>query len=154
MAVGRPSSFTQEKADKICERLADGESLRSICEDEGFPSRVTVFRWLREHDEFRIQYARAREDQAETILEEMLEIADDGKRDYIPDPEGGVQVDHDHIQRSKLRVETRKWMLGKLAPKRYGDRLQLANDPENPIATLSDEQIEAKLASLLEKAGG
>lgn len=152
--MARPSSFTQKKADAICLRLADGESLRSICAGKDMPDRVTVFRWLREREEFRNQYARAREDQAESIFEEILEIADDGRRDYVEDEEGHQAVDHDHIQRAKLRVETRKWMLGKLAPKKYGERLQLANDPDDPITTASDEQIEARLAALLEKAHG
>lgn len=152
--MARPSSFTQAKADLICTRLADGESLRSICSTEGMPDRVTVFRWLRERDEFRIQYARAREDQAESIAEEMMEIADDGRRDYTEDEEGRLAVDHDHIQRSKLRVETRKWLLAKMAPRKYGDRLQLANDPDNPIGTLTDEQIEERIARLQEKGNG
>lgn len=126
--TGRPSSFTQAKADKICERLAKGESLRSICDTAGMPTQTTVFRWLRDNESFRQQYARAREDQAETLFDEMLDIADDSSRDMTMDEEGDnphLVVDHDHIQRSKLRVETRKWMLGKLAPKKYGDKTQV-----------------------------
>lgn len=152
--TGRPSSFTQAIADLICERLAKPESLRSICDDETMPSKTTVLRWLRQSDEFRAQYARAREDQADAFADEILDIADDGRRDYVPDEDGHEVVDHDHIQRSKLRVETRKWLMGKMAPKKYGDRLQLANDPENPIGNMTDEQVEAKLAALMEKAGG
>jgi hypothetical protein len=150
--TGRPSSFSQAMADLICERLAKPESLRSICEDETMPSKTTVLRWLRQSDEFRTQYARAREDQADAFADEILDIADDGRRDYVPDEDGHKVVDHDHIQRSKLRVETRKWLMGKMAPKKYGDRLQLANDPDNPIGNMTDEQVEARLADLMAKA--
>jgi len=122
--TGRPSEFTQERADLICSRLAEGESLRAICLDDDMPDRTTVFRWIRDRAEFRNQYASAREDQADTIFEEMLEIADDGSRDYDVGEDGREVVDHDHIQRSKLRVETRKWVLGKLAPKKYGEKIQ------------------------------
>ncbi len=152
--MGRPTSFSQDIADAICERLASPESLRSICDDDDMPSKTTVLRWLRQNEEFRAQYARAREDQADAFADEILDISDDGRRDYTQDEEGNLAVDHDHIQRSKLRVETRKWLMGKMAPKKYGDRLQLANDPDDPIGTLTDEQLEAKLAALLEKANG
>lgn len=152
--AGRPSSFTQAMADLICERLAKPESLRSICEDETMPGKTTVLRWLRQHDEFRNQYARAREDQADAFADEILDIADDGRRDYVPDEDGHEVVDHDHIQRSKLRVETRKWLMGKMAPKKYGERLQLANDPDDPLLTMTDEQLEARMAALMGKANG
>lgn len=120
--MARPSSFTQAKADLICERLATGESLRSICSSDDMPSQTSVFRWLRDNESFREQYARAREDQAETIFDEMLDIADDSSLDRIPGKEGGSIVDLDHIQRSRLRIDARKWVLGKLAPKKYGER--------------------------------
>lgn len=152
--MARPSSFSQETADIICERLSLGESMRSICSDEEMPDQTTVYRWLRSQEEFRLQYARAREEQADSVFEEMLEIADDGRRDYSVDEDGREIVDHDHIQRSKLRVETRKWMLGKMAPKKYGDRLQLANDPDHPLQGMTDEQLDARLAALQAKSNG
>lgn len=139
--TGRPSSYTQEKGDLICERLADGESLRAICADEGMPAKTTVLRWLNDNDGFRTQYTRAREEQVDSIFEEMLEISDDGRRDYSVGEDGREVVDHDHIQRSKLRVETRKWMLGKMAPKKYGDRIDLnhGGQKDNPITALIAE---------------
>lgn len=127
--MARPSSFTQEQADLICGKLASGQSLRSICEDAGLPDRTTVFRWLRDIESFRNQYMRAREDQADAIFDEMLEIADDGEFDYETktrdDGSEYEAVNHDHIQRSKLRIEARKWVLGKMAPKKYGERQQI-----------------------------
>lgn len=127
--TGRPSEFSQETADAICLRLANPESLRSICADEEMPGRSTVFRWLQENESFRDQYTRARENQAEAIFDEMLEIADDGEFDYETkkrdDGSEYEAVNHDHIQRSKLRIEARKWVLGKLAPKKYSEKQQV-----------------------------
>jgi hypothetical protein len=136
---GRPTIFSPELADRICERLADGESLRRICLDEDMPGKSTVMRWLAKFPEFRDQYARAREVQADTLFDECLEIADDSSGDFTTKEtdSGPVQiVNHEHIARSKLRVDTRKWMAGKLAPKKYGDRQQIEHDASNSLANL------------------
>lgn len=119
---GRPSEFSQVVADQICENLADGKSLRSICLTDDMPAKSTVFRWLAANEAFRDQYIRAREAQADSLFEDSLDIADDGTRDYIA-TENGPVVNHDHIARARLRVDTRKWMAGKLQPKKYGDRI-------------------------------
>lgn len=140
--TGRPSSFTQEKGDLICEKLASGQSLRSICDQAEMPAKATVLRWLRDNEAFRAQYTRAREDQADSIFDEMLEIADDGEFDYETktrdDGSEYEAVNHDHIQRSKLRIEARKWVLGKMSPKKYGERIDLNHGGQkgNPIETL------------------
>lgn len=126
MTIGRPSDYTQETADTICERLANGESLRKICQSEEMPSQSMVFRWLAAHASFREQYAHAREAQADAIFDESLDIADDGSNDWMErnDPENpGWQANGEHLQRSKLRIDTRKWMAGKLRPKVYGDKV-------------------------------
>lgn len=109
MAIkGRPSKFTQILADRICERLAAGETLRAICRDEGMPPEPSVRRWALEKDEFSAQYARAREIGYQGLADQLTEIADnDG------DP-----------ARDRLRVDTRKWLLSKALPKVYGDKLQ------------------------------
>lgn len=136
---GRPSSFKQEIADEICERLADAESLRSICCDRHMPSQTTVFRWLADddHKSFREQYARAREAQADAIFDECLDIADDATNDFMERKraDGTVEEvpDAEHIQRSRLRIDTRRWMAGKLAPKKYGDKTLIGSDPDNPL---------------------
>ncbi len=118
MKLGRPSSFTPELADTICERLIEGESLKSICRDPKMPSASMVFRWLRQHETFRDQYAIAKDDQADALADEILEIADDGQED---------------VNRSRLRVDARKWVAARLKPKKYGDRQTIAGDAENPI---------------------
>lgn len=123
----RSSDFTQETADAICQRIALGQSLREITRDENMPDQSTVYRWLAVNEPFREQYARARSDQADYFLDELLEIADDGSNDWMLRNHGqddDVEVpNHDHINRSKLRVDARKWAMSKLAPKKYGEKL-------------------------------
>lgn len=137
MPAGRPSDYTPELADKICALLAEGLSLRTVCLADDMPDKSTVFRWLRIHSEFRDQYARAKEESADALVDEMLDIADDGTNDWITrtnaDGSEYEVVNSEHIQRSKLRVDTRKWTASKLKPKRYGDKLELGTDPDRPI---------------------
>lgn len=102
--------------------------MRSISRDESMPAISTMFKWLREHDEFSKQYTRAKEESADALVEEMLDIADDGTNDWMErlDGEGapiGWQLNGEHVQRSRLRVESRKWIAAKLKPKRYGDKM-------------------------------
>ena len=126
--TGRPSDYTQETADIICDRLADGESLRGICRDEHMPSKTSVFRWLAVNEAFRDQYARAREAQADHLADEILEISDDGSNDWMErtgkDQEPGWVLNGEHVQRSRLRVDSRKWFASKVAPKKYGEKVQ------------------------------
>ena len=124
---GRPSLYTEALAAKICLRLAEGETLRSICRDKAMPDKATVLRWLadKKKADFRDQYARARELQADALFDEALEIADDVSGDWTTDKDRKKTLDHENVQRSRLRVDTRKWAAGKLAPKRYGDKLNL-----------------------------
>jgi hypothetical protein len=119
MRTGRPSEYTPEVAELICQRLLEGESLNSIVKDKNMPGNGTVFRWLAQREEFREKYARAREAQMDAMAEEILSIADDGS------PE-----EHNWL---KLRVDTRKWLMSKLAPKKYGDRTVLAGDKDAPL---------------------
>lgn len=141
--MGRPSDYTQATADEICSRIALGESLRSICRDDAMPHIATVQRWLSASNEFREQYAHAREMQADSMFDEMLEIADDGSNDWMDsNRDGGDRlVDHEYISRSKLRVDTRKWMLARMSPKKYGDAtsVKLSGDAQNPLALLVQE---------------
>jgi hypothetical protein len=127
---GRPSVKTPEIVEEICTRLMNGETLREICRDPHLPHRATVFRWLHADKEFCDQYTIAREIQLDDLADEMLEIADDSTNDWIERhregaEEAGWRVHSEHIQRSRLRIETRKWLLGKLAPKKYGDRVEI-----------------------------
>ena len=119
MPAGRPSEFTQEKADRICELLASGKSVRSICEMDGMPERATFFRWIHNNVEFQNQYARATSARADAMFEEMFEIADD----TALDEDGDEKAISERIQRSKLRVDTRKWALARMNPRKFGERV-------------------------------
>lgn len=148
--AGRPSSYTPEIADQICAKLAEGKSLRSICKAESMPSARTVFAWLRQYPEFSQQYARAKEDCADALAEEMLDIADDGSNDWYEQQitEGVVlkKPDTEHINRSRLRVDTRKWIASKLKPKKYGEKLDIAHS--GSIETTSREALIERLTGL------
>lgn len=161
--IGRPTDFSQELADLICEKIADGESLRNICDNEDMPNRSAVFRWLAKYEEFSNQYARAREEQIETKVDEINEIADDGTNDWMErkDADGkslGWVLNGEAIQRSRLRIDAIKWQASKLKPKKYGDKLQLGGDPDGvPIKTesknLSDDELNARILELAAKTG-
>lgn len=119
----RPSGYSQEIADTICSDLAAGLSLREIAAKDGMPSRDTMRRWLGQFPEFQAHYARARELQMEHYAEEILDISDDASADVSIGSDGIKRVDNEAIQRSRLRVDTRKWLMSKLAAKKYGDKL-------------------------------
>ncbi len=132
---GRPSLYTEALAAKICTRLAEGETLRAICADKAMPAISTVMGWLFDgkHGEFSEQYARAREAQAEVRADEIVDIADDDTTDFTADKDGKLVADHEHIQRSRLRVDARKWIAAKLVPTRYGDKLQHTGEGGGPV---------------------
>lgn len=134
MPAGRPTDYNEQTADIICEKLAEGRSLREICGKEGMPSRTTVFRWLYAHPEFSDQYARAKEEAAELFAEDILSIAD------------GESEDSD-VQRDRLRVDARKWIASKLKPKKYGDRVQQEITGANGGAIEQNWQVEFVNAS-------
>ena len=121
--MGRPSTYTDAVAATICSRLACGESLRAICLDDDMPDRTTVYDWLFRMPDFASQYTRAREEQAETMADDIVAIADESYHDHDIDENGHVRVNNEAIQRSKLRVEARKWVAAKLKPKKYGDKI-------------------------------
>ena len=126
---GRPTTYTQEMADSICEGITLGLSIRSVLKPEGMPAISTFYKWLREHEEFSKQYARATEERTEAMSEDILDIADDGTNDYMEitrdDGSSYYQLNGEHLQRSRLRVETRKWLMAKMKPKKYGDKLDI-----------------------------
>lgn len=128
---GRPTDFSEELAANICERLADGESLKAMCAEEDMPARSTVFRWLSmpEHKSFLDMYTRAREEQAEALFDEILAISDDGTNDWMEkkDSEGGIigwQENGEALKRSHMRIEARKWAAAKLMPRKYSEKFQ------------------------------
>jgi hypothetical protein len=125
--MGRPSSLTPELQFEICDRIADGETVRQIALSDHMPAASTIYLTLSHDKVFSEQYARAREAQLERWEDEILEIADDGSNDWTTRNKGEDNeheaVDHEHIARSKVRIDARKWLMAKRAPKRYGDKL-------------------------------
>lgn len=129
MKRGRPSKYRPLLARRICESIESGLSLRQTCQLEGMPAASAVHRWLNDHPEFQEQYAKARQVLCEHWADEILDIADDGTNDWMNRPgDDGEEVrviDHEHIARSRLRVDTRKWVLSKLSPKKWGDKQEI-----------------------------
>lgn len=119
--------YTEALADEICLKLMAGQSLRSICREMESPRFDTVLKWLAKGDHpFQAKYEHARRVQAEILVDDINEIADDGRNDYMErlDAEGNVvgwQVNGEHIQRSRLRVDSRKWGASKILKSKYGD---------------------------------
>lgn len=147
---GRPTIFNAKVVDKICERISRGESMRSVCRDPKMPHQHTVLNWLLdpEKDAFFKKYSKATEMRAEILFEETLEIADDPKGDYEQKEVGQGKkkrtitvVNWENIQRSRLRVDTRKWYISKVLPKKYGEKLDVTSggkrikDPRPAVIT-------------------
>lgn len=157
MPAGRPTTYTPEIADMICSRLSEGESLRSVCKDPEMPVASTVFAWMRKYEEFSKQYARAKEEAADAMFEEIQDIADDGTNDWmeVNNQDGdcvGWKINGEALQRSRLRVDTRKWMMSKMKPKKYGDKIQTEHSGKVEYTGLTDEQLNNKLQSLINAA--
>jgi hypothetical protein len=121
--------------ERVCKEIADGKSLRAICAADDMPSVETVRVWLIDDGEFSVQYARAREEQADYYADEIIDIADAAKDANL----------------ARLQIDARKWKASKLQPKKYGDKIDLNHS--GAIEHLTDEQLESKLAILLGKAG-
>lgn len=134
----------KEIVDFVCNEIADGKSLRSVLSNnEDMPARKTFLEWVDNNEEICNQYARAMALRAENIFEDILKIADSQEDDVI-DVDGIMVTNHDAIQRARLRVDSRKWILAKMVPKKYGDRIQndvnltveqplFGNDPDEGI---------------------
>ena len=151
---GRPTRYTAKIAVALCARLAEGESLRAICKEDAMPALRTVMGWLfdSEHGEFSKQYASAREAQAEGWADEIVSIADDATGDVNTDDGGKKTVDHENIERSRLRVDARKWVASKLLPKRYGDKVQHTGEGGGPIP--QEHRLAPELHEFIERILG
>jgi hypothetical protein len=131
--------------------LADGESLKSICRSEGMPKSSTVIAWaLDTAHPFYDRYARARDIGYRHLAEELLEISDNSNGDLAQDEDGRKVVDHEHIARARLRVETRKWMLSKMLPKLYGEKVvsELTGPNGGPVQVDVNRQVNEFMAKI------
>ena len=113
--------------DDFCLKISHTSAgIKRICSaNPGYPSHETIRKWLLEDSEFVGRYARAREEQCETMADEIIEIADDARFDVLIDKQGNEKTDNEVLQRSKLRIDTRKFLMGKIKPKKFGDKLDL-----------------------------
>lgn len=170
--AGRPSVYSEAIAQEIYLRMADGESLRQICKDEHMPARSVVFEWVRNNPEFRELYETARHLQLEGYADEIIDIADDATGDWVkgvgPDGEPRVVFDHERIKRDRERVKSRKWMLARLFPRKYGRSSYLnPGSPETQfVPTIPSNKVKgngaptpkedplAKALAAFAKAGG
>lgn len=116
--IGRPSSYTQELADEICNRLATGETLRTIIKDSHIPDRASIYRWLEINESFRDQYAQARSQQADHYFEQIIDESFSS---------------HD-AQIGRLRMDALKWVASKMQPKKYGDKLEIETKGDSAIS--------------------
>lgn len=136
---GRPSEYTAEIAVRICEGLAEGRSLRDVCFDDDMPAESTVRLWaLEDREGFSAQYARAREIGYHAMADDLVDIADNGMNDWMErrgEEDAGWVANGEHIQRSRLRVDARKWMLSKVLPKIYGEKIdhEVKHDVSDPM---------------------
>lgn len=147
--MGRPSGYSAELA---AFRMGEGESLRSICRDDAMPALSTVFRWLAGDREFQEQYARAMDARATLLAEEILEISDDSSGDAVTDPEtGAVRMDAEFVARSRLPVDSRKWLAARMAPKKYGDKVtQEISGPDGAaVSTITKIELVAAPALIM-----
>jgi hypothetical protein len=120
--VGRPTDYNEKMADLICERVAThGIGLKRLCAMyDDMPDKITINRWRNKHPEFCTQYAQAKIQQVETLVDEIIDIADDSTQDEIINDQGMRVCNSEFIARSRLRIDTRKWLASKLVPKIYG----------------------------------
>lgn len=149
MVRGRQTEYTDEKADAICALIAEGKSVKSIGQMEDQPSEAVIYKWLARFPEFVEKYARAREQQADVYAQEIVDIADDGSNDWMErngEENEGWLLNGEHVQRSKLRIDARKWAASKLQPKKYGDKQSI---DLNTNETRDPDAIKAEFASLL-----
>ena len=139
--IGRPSLYTEELANEICVRLGLGESLRKICLDDGMPSLASVMSWLTKKPDFLEQYTRAREIQAETQFDELIDIVDQPPElSHITNNKGElveVKFDSSYVAWMKLRVDTRKWTAARMAPKKYGEHKQAEEQTDPTVIDVS-----------------
>lgn len=126
--MGRPSSYTEEVANEICMRIAEGESLLAICKDDHLPCRKTVHDWIvNDLHGFSNRYARAKEACIDRMAEEIIEIADTPEigTKTVSKATGMETTEGDMVEHRRLKIDARKWYLSKVAPKKYGDKLDL-----------------------------
>lgn len=153
MPGGRPTKYKWSVAKGICLRLMLGESLKSICRRDRYPSHVTVLSWIQKHPEFLNQYTKAREIQQEVRYDEIFDIADDTSNDWV-ETEHGEKLNSEHVNRSRLRIDTRKWVMERMAAKKYGAKQSVdhtSSDGSMSPDKMTQEERQNRIAELMNK---
>lgn len=157
---GRPSEYNLEAVDRICDGMLNGKGLLKICSEPDMPNRSTVYRWLDQNEDFRKRFARAREAQMDYYAEQILAIAFDESGDIIYDQEGeGTKAktkavaNHAKVQRDRLKVDSLKWTASRLFPKRYGDKMELLAQTDEPSEMKISWQVD-RIITGVPRAGG
>lgn len=151
--TGRPSKYTPAIAEEIAQRLSIGEPLRKICRDEHMPEWRTVYDWLAQDKDLSARVARAREAGYEAMAEETLEIADNfhlGQTQVMDDKGNKVTIE-DMLGHRKLRIETRLKLLACWSPAKYGNKVQMGGDPNNPLKIEVKTEAEQGLSELIKQ---
>ena len=154
---GPKSTYTEERAAAILERIALGEPLRQICRDEGQPAWRTVYDWMMEEKDFATRFARARELGEDAIAQECLDIADNAANDWMEQFDAksestGWKLNGEHVQRSKLRIETRLKLLAKWNPKKWGEKVAIGGaDDLPPVRSMTENDLDRQIADLQAK---
>lgn len=152
--MARPVEWEGEKKQKAIEKIlyeaSLGKSIRQILSDsEDLPSRKTFHEWMAQDKQLSDHYAHICELRAEMIFDEMLEIADDGTNDYVENKNGELVIDNEHVQRSKLRIDTRKWILSKMVPKKYGDKTDITTNGKDIVGkSMTDMELREEIERL------
>lgn len=137
-------AYSKEDIDKIfnyvCSEIEKGRALRNVLKDDKMPSTSTFYEWLDNDDVKSKQYARATSVRADIIFDDILSIADENTNDTYINDNGIEVVNNDVIQRSRLRIDSRKWVLSKLNPKKYGDKTDITSGGEK-ITTPQEVKI-------------
>lgn len=137
MPAGRPTDYTEELANSFCSELALGNSLRSVCARDEFPSHQSIYTWLNKYPQFLEQYTRAKSDSGDADADRIEEIAEkvlDGSLDP---------------QAARVAIDAYKWTAGKKRPKKYGDKLHTEHSGEVNLNSLTEHAIDEELMSLV-----
>ena len=136
--------YTEDIARRVCEALAEKGSLRRVCaEDKTLPGEKVIRQWVAvgnytlDGEPFSAAYARAKEAGIDALVDETLDIADDGSNDFTTDKDGNERLDSEHVQRSKIRIETRRWLAERMLPKKYGvlQKQEISGPDGGPVKT-------------------
>lgn len=148
--TGRPSTYDPAIAARICQHIAEGKSVNSIQGKDGIPAFCTIYEWIGKYPDFAEMYTRAREDQADTMADQIVQIADDATNDTIKDEKGNDRPNSEWINRSRLRVDARKWVAAKLKPRKYGDKVttELVGKDGGPVQVNNTQTFDVLLSQV------